>query len=70
MGSVMTQRSLWTVTSQMPCSVLAIPSLWTFHNKSNLLNVQQNSFSISVCGNFIPSVAQTNALELSLSPFS
>lgn len=41
-----------------------------FHNKSNLLNVQQNSFSVSVCGNSIPSIAQIKILELSLNLFS
>lgn len=41
-----------------------------FHNKSDLLNVQQNAFSVSVCGNSKPSVAQTKTLEWSLCLFS
>lgn len=41
-----------------------------FHNKSNLLNVQQNAFSVSVCGDSSPSVALTKTSEWSLCLFS
>lgn len=45
------------------------PDFWTFDHKSHLLNAQRKSFSISVNGNFIPSVAPAKTLDLTLSLF-
>lgn len=62
----MRQKSLWAVNTHGTCWVPASPYFWTFDNKSHLLNIQQNSFSMSLNGNFIPSVVQAKTLGLSL----
>lgn len=41
-----------------------------FHKKTSLSNVQRNAFSVLVCGNSTPSVAQTKTLAWCLRLFS